>query len=177
MKVRYLVLAGAVSLLAANAPGQSVAPGTSQSTAPVWASARQPASKRTLEQEVALLRQRVMALELRVAQLEGQLGARPNAEAKPLGRVGQIVVIGNTETCQAVILGALPFKPGDRISYADLQLAVRRLELLDIFVVNPEKSIRPQVAMMDGEVPSTSPNQLRDILVQVQERTQLREQR
>jgi len=117
--------------------------------------------------EIASLRARVKSLEERVARLERLLSKTPSVHAKPLGTVGQITIVGNTETTDTVILGQLPFKPGDTFSNADLDLAVRRLELLHLFVVDPVREIRPIVRAIEGE---QAPEALAHILVEIREK-------
>jgi outer membrane protein assembly factor BamA len=118
-----------------------------------------------LEREVVALRLRVKQLEKRLAHLEGRLAAAPRPNAKPLGRVGQIFIVGNTETRQSVILGQLPFKPGDLVSDADLGLAERRLDLLNIFVIDPARDIRPTITILDADKAD-----IKDILIEVEEK-------
>jgi Surface antigen variable number repeat len=99
---------------------------------------------------------RVKILEQRVASLQRCLGPSPNEAARPLGKVGRILVVGNTETREPAILGCLPFKPGDTFSDADLAVAIRRLELLKIFTVDP----RPQVTVIDPDAPWGEPTRI-----------------
>ena len=154
-----LILVAAGYLVAAEARSQGPAEGNAPQIP--------GAGGRSLEQEVAALRERVRYLQQRLAQLEGRLAAAPNPAARSLGRVREIIVFGNTKTPELVILAQLPFKPGDSFSQADLQLAVRKLELLGIFVVDPARGIRPSVkCIIDPRVQTV----YRDILVQIEEK-------
>src|SRR6516162_6282378 len=123
-----------------------------------------PTGTEGLIKEVAVLRERVKVLETRLAAIEHSLKLPQNDIAKPLGKVGQIIVLGNTETPQSVILAQLPFFPGSSFSQADLDLAARRLELLDIFVVDVVNGIHPTVKRM-GNI-----GDFNDILVEVKEK-------
>jgi hypothetical protein len=117
-----------------------------------------------LIKEVATLRERVKFLETRLAAIEHSLKLPQNAAAKPLGKVGQIFIMGNTETPESVILAQLPFFPGSSFSQADLDLAARRLELLDIFVVDVVNGIHPTVKRIDDI------HEFTDILIEVKEK-------
>lgn len=159
MKRRGLfILLVAAGLVAADPPRQS--------TVTADAGKMPGVGGQPLEQEVASLRARVKSLEQRLAALEAVLAKNPGVDAKPLGKVGQIFIVGNTKTADTVILGQLPFVSAGAFSQADLDLAVRRLELLNIFVVDPVKGIRPQVTVVDP----MSKGPFHDIMVRVQEK-------
>jgi outer membrane protein insertion porin family len=54
-------------------------------------------------------------------------------QEKPVARVGQIFIIGNTRTRQNVILRQVPLFPGQILTYPDLDLAKNNLTRLGIF--------------------------------------------
>jgi hypothetical protein len=111
------------------------------------------------------LLQRMKALDHRVACLEKHLLKLPADAAKPLGKVGEIKIIGNYETSGNVILAQLPFRPGSSFSQGDLDLAVRRLELLHIFKSDEHRLSNPTVE----SIPSATGGYL-DILVRIREK-------
>ncbi len=159
MKLRgLLVLLVTGCLVAADPPPGGLGKGE--------AGKRPSPNGQTLEQEVVLLRARVKSLEQRLTEMENLLKKTPSVHAKPLGRVGQIFVAGNSKTPDPVILGQLPFVPGSTFSEADLELGVRRLELLNIFVVDPARGIRPVVKVLDRD--ANTP--FKDVLVEIQEK-------
>jgi polysaccharide export outer membrane protein len=90
---------------------------------------------------------------------------RVKAKATP-ARVGQIHIVGNTKTEDAVILQQLSLLPGAELGYRDLQAAEQKLARLGLFVVDPDKGVRPTVTVVDAD--GDSP--FKDIVVQVKEK-------
>jgi polysaccharide biosynthesis/export protein len=84
-------------------------------------------------------------------------------------RVGQIHIVGNTKTEDAVILQQLGLLPGAALGYRDLQAAEKKLAQLGRFVVDPDKGVRPTVTVVDADGDS----RFKDILVQVQEKEEI----
>ena len=126
-----------------------------------------------LEQEIAVLRERVRQLEGRLAQVEarfqGPVQAKHDKKDKePQLVVGQVIVVGNEKTPMEVILRQLPasLTPGQKFKEADLKLAEQRLQRLNLFEVNPQTGVHPTVTVLDS-----NPNlPIKDILVHVHER-------
>jgi RNA polymerase sigma factor (sigma-70 family) len=81
-------------------------------------------------------------------------------------RVGQILIIGNENVKQDVILRQIPLAPGQVLTSADLRAAERNLEKLGLFRVEPEKGIRPTVRVVD----SSNDSGFKDIVVTVEEK-------
>ena len=93
-------------------------------------------------------------------------GVRVNyqVEEKPISRVGEVIIVGNTVTQDRVIRRMLQgIQPGQILRYPELRIAERDLARLAIFEMNPEQGIRPIVQALD------SPGPFKDILVKVQE--------
>jgi outer membrane protein assembly complex protein YaeT len=86
-------------------------------------------------------------------------------QERPPARVGQIRIVGNTTTKDAVVLRQVPLRPGQILSYPDIRQAEVNLARLQIFETNPEKGIRPTVTIIDPDIDS----EFKDILVNVQE--------
>jgi outer membrane protein assembly factor BamA len=81
-------------------------------------------------------------------------------------RIGEIKISGNTVTCDHVILGAIGIYPGQVYFEADLRAAENNLIKLGIFEVDPAKSIKPTVQVIDPD----GPGKVKDVLVIVQEK-------
>jgi uncharacterized protein (TIGR03067 family) len=82
----------------------------------------------------------------------------------PPARVGQIFIVGNEKTPQTVILKQIPLYPGQVLDYPSLRKAEAQLAQLKLFVVDPQKGIRPTVEVIDRDG-----DPYKDILVTVQE--------
>jgi RNA polymerase sigma factor (sigma-70 family) len=100
---------------------------------------------------------------------ELQKEAADPAEKDKVARVGQIIIMGNTKTKPSVILEQLSLFPGAELNYHDLQVAEEKLARLGLFVVDPQKGVRPTVTVVDayGDSP------FKDILVQVREKQEV----
>jgi uncharacterized protein (TIGR03067 family) len=85
---------------------------------------------------------------------------------KAPARVGQIIIVGNEQTPDAVILRHLPFYPGAILDYRSLQDAEKKLAALGLFVVDAKKGIRPTVTVVDD---AANAGPFKDIVVKVQE--------
>jgi hypothetical protein len=96
----------------------------------------------------------VKSLEKRIAALE----SKPSAV-----RIGEIIVVGNIKTPTPDILKHIALYPGEVLQYASLRIAEEKLTKLGVFVVDPQKGIRPTVSVLDNE------GHFKDILVKVQE--------
>ena len=77
--------------------------------------------------------------------------AAASAQGNQSFRVGEVIIIGNTEPQDRVIREQLPFGPGDRVTYADLKKAERRLERLGLFVVDPANGVYPTILVREPE--------------------------
>lgn len=122
------------------------------------------------EQEIAMLRMRVAALERRLALLETTLG-RTAPQAKPDPNtpryvVGQIIVVGNEHTPTEFVLRQLGFDSGKTVTEDDLRHAEQRLTQTGLFEVNPQTGMRPTISIMSA----TNPKAPVDILVHVHDR-------
>jgi hypothetical protein len=87
-------------------------------------------------------------------------------EPPPLGRAGEIIIIGNTATRFDVIRDQLPFMVGWKITEEDLFQAERRLARLNRFVIDPARGIRPRVKVLKAD----AVNQFKTVVVVVEER-------
>ena len=77
--------------------------------------------------------------------------SRSAAASERVLRVGQIYIDGADDMAASAILNELQFQTGDRIPYSRLREAERRLERLDLFVVNKTTGVRPNIAELpDG---------------------------
>jgi outer membrane protein insertion porin family len=85
-------------------------------------------------------------------------------EERPVNRVGQVFIIGNTRTRQNVILRQVPLFPGQVLTYPDLQLAENNLKRLGIFT-SGQDGPPPTVKVIDDG--SDSP--FKDIRIDVNE--------
>lgn len=126
---------------------------------------RDGAIVQSLEQQVAVLRERVRLLEERLAVLEAAQKKAAVAE-KPPARVGQIIIVGNSRTPRDVILRQVPLFPGQVLSYPDLRVAEQNLERLNLFEVDHERGVRPTVTVLNPD--GTGP--YKDVLVTVREK-------
>jgi Surface antigen variable number repeat len=90
----------------------------------------------------------------------------PDASAKSKGkaRVGNIIIVGNNNTPDDVIRDCLDFYPGQELDKAKLRQGERTLERLKLFVVDPQKGIRPTVKAID-----VNDSIYKDVLVTVEE--------
>jgi hypothetical protein len=86
---------------------------------------------------------------------------------KPPARVGQIFIVGNTNTRMNIILEQLHVYPGQILVLEDLKKAEAALVRLDRFVVAPDGSVRPTVTVVDN--PNDPTSEYKDILVTVEE--------
>lgn len=122
------------------------------------------------EQEIAMLRMRVAALERRLALLETTLGrTAPQAKADPNAPhyvVGQIIVVGNEHTPTEFVLRQLGFDAGRTVTEDDLRRAEQRLTQTGLFEVNPQTGMRPTISIMSAANPKAPV----DILVHVHDR-------
>jgi RNA polymerase sigma factor (sigma-70 family) len=90
---------------------------------------------------------------------------RSEAE-KPLARVGQIIIIGNTKTLQGAILKQVSLYPGQVLTYPDMQRAEQNLARTGLFVVDPGNGVRPTVTVRD----SSTDSEFKDIVITVKEK-------
>jgi outer membrane protein assembly factor BamA len=89
--------------------------------------------------------------------------------AEPLpaspARIGQIIIIGNENVKQDIILREISLAPGQVLSYPDLLAAERSLERLGLFRVDTDRGIRPTVRVVESSDPA-----LKDIVITVEEK-------
>jgi outer membrane protein insertion porin family len=97
----------------------------------------------------------------------------PSAEEKRPDRVGQIFVIGNTQTSTESILAHIPLCPGQILSESDLRQAEKTLAELGLFVVDPAKGVRPTITVRAAD----SDSAYKDIVIEVQEKRTKRQSR
>lgn len=95
----------------------------------------------------------------------GEVTVQYTLQERPPASVGQVIIIGNSVTRDNVIRRQVPLRPGQILTYPDLQMAEANLARLGIFETDPEKGQRPTVTVLDPE----SDNPIKDILVQVTE--------
>lgn len=88
----------------------------------------------------------------------------PPAKKSLPARVGQIFVTGNTRTPTSEILKHVPLFPGQILDYSSLKVAEKNLAALNLFVVDPQKGIRPTVTVIQSD------GEFKDILIQVQQK-------
>ena len=84
-------------------------------------------------------------------------------EEMPPAKVGNVFIVGNDVTQDRVIRRVIQVYPGQDLRYPELRLAENDLARLGIFNTDPEKGIRPTLAVLETDSP------YKDILVQVQE--------
>jgi outer membrane protein assembly factor BamA len=78
--------------------------------------------------------------------------SRSAAASERVLHVGQIYIIGADDTAASAILNALEFQTGDHVPYGRLRETERRLERLDLFVVDKAMGVRPNIAELpDGK--------------------------
>jgi outer membrane protein assembly factor BamA len=80
--------------------------------------------------------------------------------------VGQIIILGNTQTSTETILKQVPLRPGQVLNYADVQTAERNLARLGRFVVRPDQGVAPRVTVVDSE----GQGGFKDVVIQVEEK-------
>ena len=95
---------------------------------------------------------------------EEPLARREAYQKRRCQRVGQIFIIGNTITRDAIILRQIPFKSGDKFTPSDLRAAERNLARLQLF----KKAPAPSVRVLDGN--RERDDVFQDIIVYVAER-------
>ena len=88
--------------------------------------------------------------------------ARPRC-ARPIDRVGEVIIIGNTITQDRVIREVVTFLPGQILRYREIRRVERKLAELGLFKVDPKTGIRPTVQVLN------SPGPFKDILIKVEE--------
>jgi Surface antigen variable number repeat len=81
-------------------------------------------------------------------------------------RVGQIFIVGNERTDDAIIRGLLRLYPGNVFDVREVREAERRVVQSGYFQVDADQGIRPRISILSGEPGSDN----RDILIEVQER-------
>jgi outer membrane protein assembly complex protein YaeT len=106
----------------------------------------------------------VQPIEVWSKDVPGVCTVQYQVEERPVARVGQIFIIGNTRTRQNVILRQVPLFPGQILTYPDLQLAENNLKRLGIFTSGQDGPAPTVKVIEDG---SDSP--FRDIRVDVNE--------
>jgi hypothetical protein len=78
--------------------------------------------------------------------------SRSAAASERVLHVGQIYIIGADDMGASAILNALDFQTSDHIPCSRLREAERRLERLDLFVVDKATGVRPNIAELpDGK--------------------------
>ena len=87
-------------------------------------------------------------------------------QAGPHIRVGEIIVVGNTETPQCVIMDQLPFAAGWQISQQELKQAEANLRRLNLFRIDIWNGERPRVEVIDPD----GPHEFKSILVSIEEK-------
>jgi hypothetical protein len=97
--------------------------------------------------------------------LRQRLEEEVKAAETPKTLIGQIIIIGNTFTPESVIREAVDLRPGDELSYPALYDAERRLAELDLFEVDPDRGIHPNVEVLDPDGDSL----VKDILISINE--------
>jgi uncharacterized protein (TIGR03067 family) len=114
----------------------------------------------------------------RVAQAPGQVAPPPRTDQVPPSygpglkgkkapaRVGEVIIVGNTKTPDAVIRKHIGLFPGQVLDYASFGKAEKALADLKRFVVDPAKGIRPTVVVVE---PDDANAPFKDILVTVAE--------
>jgi RNA polymerase sigma factor (sigma-70 family) len=90
----------------------------------------------------------------------------PGVKARAPARVGEVILVGNTKTPDAVIRRHLRLLPGQVLDYASLPRAEKALADLKLFVVDQAKGIRPTVVVVE---PDDADAPFKDILVTVTE--------
>jgi outer membrane protein assembly complex protein YaeT len=86
-------------------------------------------------------------------------------ESEPV-RVRQILIVGNEQTKDSVILRVLGIREGQVLSWPEIRAAEVRLANLQLFENNPETGSRPTISVVDTDDP-----RYKDILVNVRETT------
>ncbi len=86
-------------------------------------------------------------------------------ESEPV-RVRQILIVGNEQTRDSVILRVLGIREGQVLSWPEIRAAEVRLANLQLFENNPETGIRPTISVVDTDDP-----RYKDVLVNVRETT------
>jgi outer membrane protein insertion porin family len=95
----------------------------------------------------------------------GEVAVQYTYQERPPATVGEVIIIGNTVTRDNVIRRQVPLRPGQILTYPDLQVAEANLARLGIFEMDPEKGQRPTVSVVDPD----GDNPIKNILVQVTE--------
>lgn len=78
--------------------------------------------------------------------------------------VGEIIIVGNTQTPDRYIRQHLDFYPGQVLDVDKVRLAERNLAALEWFHIDARTGVRPTVAVLD------SPGAYKDIVISVAER-------
>jgi hypothetical protein len=94
------------------------------------------------------------------------LGFTSPAQTLGAHRVGRVIIEGNDQTPDRVILECIPFRPGQRLSGGDLLAAQERLRKCGHFPVNPWRGIGPTVQLLPNELDS----EFLDVRIRIQEK-------
>jgi outer membrane protein assembly factor BamA len=93
-------------------------------------------------------------------------GATFQVQVPTGSRVGRIIIEGNTDTPDHVILEQVPMRPGARFRSADLNAARDGLRRCGYFPVNPWQGVGPTVQLSPNELDS----EFVDVRIRVNER-------
>jgi outer membrane protein insertion porin family len=101
--------------------------------------------------------------------LAGHVEDKPSPET-PAGdtpaRIGQVIIVGNEVTPEAVILAQVGLEPGMVLSYPALRKAEEELGKIKFFEVDPARGIHPTVAVVDSD----RAGPFKDVLIKVKEK-------
>jgi outer membrane protein assembly complex protein YaeT len=96
----------------------------------------------------------------------GIVNVQYQIQERPVDKVGEIQVIGNTRTRLNVILRQVPLFPGQPLTYPDLEVARSNLNRLGIFTPPNGQGPGPEVEVVD---PLGSDSEYKKILIRLQE--------
>jgi hypothetical protein len=85
---------------------------------------------------------------------------------EPQFLVGRVIIDGNTDTPDRVILNCIDFRPGQKTTRAVLRQAGKRIRATGVFKSNPWRGVGVTVNVLPNELDSD----YFDILIRVQER-------
>ncbi len=87
-----------------------------------------------------------------------------SAQTDEVRFVGEVIIVGNDRTSDGTIRRVVQLYPGQVLHMEDVRQAEQAIADLGLFVVDPEKGIRPTVSVLE------SPGEFKDVLVRVQEK-------
>ena len=94
------------------------------------------------------------------------IGLTSPVQALGAHRVGRVIIEGNDQTPDRVILECVPFRPGQKLVGRDLIVAQERLRECGHFLSNPWRGVGPSVQLLPNEFDS----EFLDVRIRIEEK-------